>query len=338
MKKYILLLTTLVILNLMLINVVTMKQKDPSYKNNTKEGNGKVRMKLMQNNVKSKRGLKSIIQPSNDFVGSKLSFEITPQNILHQIMQNCTDTRYKVPNVVHYIWFGCKREFNFYHYLSIMSVLHNMRPCAVVVHADCEPNNYWWNELISKRFDNFYLVHQEAPNKIFNHTISRVEHKSDVVRLEILIRWGGIYFDDTVLAIKSFNQLRNYSVVFPFQEKGILNNGVIISEKNSTFLQTLYHESYTHYKKSAWAYNSCRYPWMLWKKHPQLDLHVEMKSFQPPWNKWREVFYGNYEWKDKYAIHLYTKQIKRKINYPEAIFTMNSTFGEISRLTLYQNT
>jgi len=49
------------------------------------------------------------------------------------------DPNNKVPNIVHYIWFGCKRKFIAYHYLSILSAMSVQNACKVFFHTDCEP-------------------------------------------------------------------------------------------------------------------------------------------------------------------------------------------------------
>ena len=53
-------------------------------------------------------------------------------------------SNYKVPNVVHYIWFGCKRKFLAYHYLSILSAISVQNACQIFFHTDCEPPEDNW--------------------------------------------------------------------------------------------------------------------------------------------------------------------------------------------------
>lgn len=66
-----------------------------------------------------------------------------------------------------------------------------------------------------------------------------------------------------------------------------------------------------------------------------------MESFLPKWDGWKSVFMGHYPWQQNYGIHLYTNKLKRlkgKPNYPDAVKAMNSTFGEIARMTIYNTT
>ena len=47
----------------------------------------------------------------------------------------------------------------------------------------------------------------DPPLEIFNHYVNVVEHQSDVARLYVLLRYGGIYLDDDVIILKSLNRL-----------------------------------------------------------------------------------------------------------------------------------
>ena len=45
------------------------------------------------------------------------------------------------------------------------------------------------------------------------------------------------------------------------------------------------------FKDNRWAWNSCRKPYFLWEKYPDL-LHVEPRTFLPSWDQW-EVSHTN---------------------------------------------
>nr|XP_039248513.1 uncharacterized protein LOC120326317 [Styela clava] len=295
---------------------------------------GSDKLRIDDNNNDIRNVFRSQVCQNNTVCKRKLSLEI-----LTYIFKRINDTRYKIPNVVHYIWFGCEREFDFYHYISMLTSIRNLKPTAIILHSDCEPSGLWWERI--RKYQKVYAVFHSPPTKIYEHQLHRVHHQADVARLDILLKWGGIYLDDTVLVVKSFDTLRNYSAVLPFQEHGLLNNGVILSERNSSFLQRWRTESYKDYREQSWAYNSCRYPWRLWVSNETSDIHVEMTSFLPKWDGWKSVFLMKYPYEKNYAIHLWTHPIKRlkvEFKYPGAIKTMDTTFGEIARKALYNTT
>jgi len=90
----------------------------------------------------------------------------------------------KVPNIVHYVWFN-RRELNFYHFLSFMSVHKFLRPCLILVHGDYQPYGKYWKYLL-QIVPNIIHVYRDPPAFIYGKHIQKVEHKSDVARLQSL--------------------------------------------------------------------------------------------------------------------------------------------------------
>ena len=74
-------------------------------------------------------------------LGSTLQERMAADEPLEGPVEECKneEPNLRVPNVVHYIWFGCKRKFLPYHYLSVLSALSVQKACQVFFHTDCEP-------------------------------------------------------------------------------------------------------------------------------------------------------------------------------------------------------
>jgi hypothetical protein len=83
-------------------------------------------------------------------LGLSLSDRMAKDVSLEEEVSECaalSNDSLPVPNIVHYIWFGCKRDFLPYHYLSVLSSLSVQNACKVFFHTDCEPPED--NELFS---------------------------------------------------------------------------------------------------------------------------------------------------------------------------------------------
>lgn len=245
------------------------------------------------------------------------------------------DPNNKVPNIVHYIWFGCKRKFIAYHYLSILSAMSVQNACKVFFHTDCEPpqDNVLFQHL--KKHERFQIVKKDAPTQIFGKTIKRPEHQADVARIELLMRYGGIYLDDTQIVTRSMDPLRRLSCSMPYEKKGTLMNGVIVAEPNAPFLKKWLFLGYQDFEDNRWAWNSCRKPYFLWEKYPDL-LHVEPRTFLPSWDQWELLFFDNYyPWRENenYAVHIYHKRYRHQHSVSE-LLGLNNTVGELTRFTL----
>lgn len=127
--------------------------------------------------------------------------------------------------------------------------------------------------------------------------------------LDVNFRYGGIYLDDTQIVTRSMDPLRTLSCSMPYEKKGTLMNGVIVAEPNAPFLkkwlflgyqdfevrfQRILRDPVPHtnhraimglFQDNRWAWNSCRKPYFLWEKYPDL-LHVEPRTFLPSWDQW----------------------------------------------------
>ncbi len=54
---------------------------------------------------------------------------------------------YRVPNIVHFIWFGEKKEMKFLNYVSITSAYKIQRPDVIMFHCDNLPMGEWWDRI-----------------------------------------------------------------------------------------------------------------------------------------------------------------------------------------------
>ena len=143
-----------------------------------------------------------------------------------------------VPNIVHYIWTGDYEPMLFHHFLSVKSVFDYMKPDVIYFHCENEPTGKWWKETKSK-MKTLKIQKLELPTEIFRKSIVMSGHKSDIARIEILIKHGGIYIDTDVFVIKSFDRLRKYNFTMGIEyhgNPGRLNNGVIVAAKGAPFL------------------------------------------------------------------------------------------------------
>lgn len=111
-----------------------------------------------------------------------------PDTCLKQIIDKFCTTDFLVPNILHYIWLG-KGNFDFMFFVSILSGYKKQHPCLIFLYYDTLPSGKWWN-LLLLYVSNIIPVSVTPPSKIGNQKIMFVEHKSDILRLQIL---RGIY-------------------------------------------------------------------------------------------------------------------------------------------------
>ena len=92
------------------------------------------------------------------------------------------------------------------------------------------PQGYWWTRIL-QRVPHIIMNYRKAPESIFGNKIMVAEHRSDVVRLEVLMKYGGIYLDLDVIVLKSFDPILRYATTMGLERTGWLDNGIIFPKQ-----------------------------------------------------------------------------------------------------------
>src|SRR5262249_20633580 len=119
--------------------------------------------------------------------------------------------------------------------------IERIKPDQAFIYYEFEPTGPWWEQTCKI----VTPVKMRAPRHIFGNTLYHPAHRADVVRLEVLIRQGGIYLDTDLLVHEPFDSLLDNSLVLG--QEGIearygLANAVILAEPDAPFLKRWYEE------------------------------------------------------------------------------------------------
>lgn len=118
--------------------------------------------------------------------------------------------KFLVPNIVHFVWFSFDERLKFHQMISIRSAYLFIKPDMIILHCDNEPTGYWWKYV--KNLIKTLIIRKITPPKIvLGKRLVKVEHQSDIARIQILQQYGGIYLDFDVIVLKSFDDLRYYN-------------------------------------------------------------------------------------------------------------------------------
>ena len=222
-------------------------------------------------------------------------------------------------------------------------MLQNLEPAHIYFWYNTQPQGIYWNQLLDKlRIRNTSIIfHPERirpPDSIHGRRVSMPEHQADIIKLQKLLKYGGIYLDFDVIVVKSFDPLRCYSATLGLETDDRLCASIIISEPDSAFLK-LWLNSYKTFDDSSWDEHAVKMPYRLWRRHPQ-TLHVEASSLQrPSWQKHELAYlYGKgmyYDWENKnYAVHLWYR-FYNVDHDRDSIRTLDSTVGQLFRSIYY---
>ena len=262
----------------------------------------------------------------------------------------------EIPNVYHYIWFGCK-EFTLVNFISMVSVLKIGDPVKIIFHTDCEPVGNHWQTIKCFAGDKLIVATAKPPTTVWTNEVGIPEHQADIYRLMVLLHIGGVYVDSDFTMIRPVHpQLSKFRVngdhqhsehknplipVFGEETSYSLSNGFIMSPPNSMFLKRLYWE-YQHYTPShGFGTFSVINDWAMWRKH-QSEVHVvKNKISRPSSLEQAYLFKCLIDWSQNYNVRFSQHSFKRWLGKTAVEWTMDdmssgdNTLGEVSRFVLW---
>ncbi len=214
-----------------------------------------------------------------------------------------------IPKVFHFIYITINSSFEFdlVSYVAIASCNRINSPTKIILHTNSIPIGKYWDEL--KDFVDLNKVH--IPDYIFGNKINLLAHAADVIRLQELIKYGGVYLDLDTICVRpipdslfsetcvmglelrpgySFWNLLTmlFTHFFKFEFRLLLYklkklkrlkyvglcNALIMASPNSRFL-IKWLESYINFDNTNWNYQSVIYPFkILLKKYKGKDIKI----------------------------------------------------------------
>ena len=246
-----------------------------------------------------------------------------------------------IPNIAHVLWID-GRNVDFMFYLSCMSLMHVAEVDSLFVHGNMEPTGKYWQQLRQNNKITFIKI--VLPDQIFNNTIKRRSHISDVFRARTLWKYGGIYSDvDVVWTQPISKHLFNYEAVasfdwanayYPFPN--YINLGVSMGKQGAPFWKKMV-ESMKDFRDDIFGYNGLLKPYKIYEEHPELLFvydQLQVMCFKtkchPGWNTTED----NINWQhDTFAYH-WTWPTPTEFHNKSTLIKSNSVWAEIGRNVL----
>ncbi|WWC89494.1 uncharacterized protein L201_004418 [Kwoniella dendrophila CBS 6074] len=254
--------------------------------------------------------LSSSSSPSSSLSSSSSSSSLSTINTLLE-SGNLPIPKEDIPNLVHYVY-GLsddpdEPDFPYFAYLSIRSTIINLNPKEIWFHCINEPKGYWWNQIRNqKSLQGDPIIKLKKARNVDSigkdqRPVTHFAHKADIIRLEVLRDYGGIYLDIDTFVLRSFADygLLRQDVVLGMEAHGLtflrglkgddemnpkgLCNAIIIARKESEFIQR-WLDSYEGFRSDKWTEHSVEMPWTLAKLYPTLlTILSERAFFWPLW-------------------------------------------------------
>lgn len=185
---------------------------------------------------------------------------------------------------------------------------------AILIHCNEPPKeNQWWDEAVKMAV----IMPVTVPTHVGETEIKHVQYASDVIRLNILLKWGGIYLDTDMLLTKPLIPLMSNSLTMAIESihednspKSVAN-GVILAAPRSEFLDLMLKATPIAMADSTWANHAVTLPLQLANQFPEL-VHLEPKQSFFPFDLSRNYLFeegrtGAYlrQMEGSYGIHIY---------------------------------
>lgn len=274
-----------------------------------------------------------------------------------------------IPNIIHFVFgldpdFG-GRPFVLFHYLAIKSAYDVNKPDIIYFVCAHEPEG----EYFEKARNYIEIVKIVPPESIFGNKLYHYAHKADVIRIERILEYGGIYLDLDVICQKPLTQLLRHDKLvlgsvyysWKYEPKGFIRNllyitnlhrpkdkkiyqglcnAVIIAPKNDAFIKRWY-ETYRYFRAKGhdeyWDEQSVIVPSKLAEIYrDEIVVVPETYFFYPSFDKWglKALYAEDNIYEDAFLFHLweslaYDKYLK---HLDEVIIRKkNTTFNNLAR-------
>jgi hypothetical protein len=253
-----------------------------------------------------------------------------------------------IPSIVHFVVGQFNRakaqngasstsSFTFFHYTTVLAARRHLRPNQLFVHYHHEPTTFWWKKMICDTEINATLIKTRLVRKIFTKPVDLTAHRADIIRLEALMKYGGIYLDLDVLVFRSFDSLLNQTDIvmgYENEKQNHVCNAVILARRNAPFLQRWY-DAYQSFDGNCWGCHSVKLPGQLAYLYPNEITVLSMNAFfQPSWTEPGKFHRSNdYNFTSNYASHMWNTINKAELDRlsPERAMRINTTFGRMLR-------
>jgi hypothetical protein len=256
-----------------------------------------------------------------------------------------------IPRIVHFIH-GLSSppvKFTLIHYLAMRSAHVILNATRIYLHYHTLPDasNEWFSRarpfLTLRRLSASRLARSGF---IFGRTVEHFAHKADMLRQEILLKYGGVYMDVDCVALRSWDAFFSASsfgadLIVAHEKKTAnpsphgIGNGILIAQKASRFLRSWYAAHRLHFEHKRWALMSVNWPNELAQSKSGDLLTLSPAAFYTPvWDPagMAELYEKNdFDLKNNWAVHLWASNRERISSIAE-LCALQTTFGRIGRL------
>ena len=198
-----------------------------------------------------------------------------------------------IPNIVHFNYGLIEQteEFLFVYYIAVLSCKVINKPDKIFFHYHYEPYGYWWN----KTKPLVDMIKVDVPESIGHKPLLKVAHKSDILRMQILKKYGGVYLDIDTICVRPYKDLlfNKFVIAREITSSGKrmgLCNAIMMSEPNNDFMNEWYNLYERIFDPNGWGESSIHLPYVLSQKYNNLTILDQYSFLFPDWQNIKNIF------------------------------------------------
>ena len=253
-----------------------------------------------------------------------------------------------IPKIVHYAWFG-QKNITYSMFLSFKSTIRFVKPLKIIIYVDTANLGQYFDEI--RLFKCVQIVYYGTIQSIFQRRMQNPMHASDIMRADILLRYGGIYMDWDVFWLKPVDDLLSlgYETIATLDHykdmpprrlfPDTINMGIVLARPGSRFI-ALWQDTFKHYVGNHPTFHSVETVYKVYEAHPDL-LYIEKRlqvmcyklNCHPLWlSNYKDAYVHNtFDFtKDAYSVH-FTHPLPKAFTSEKEVKTSEGFFGDMAR-------
>lgn len=250
----------------------------------------------------------------------------------------------EIPNIIHFIYpvTELTRPLSYLNYQAVKRASEIHKPKEIWFWTNLDELSGEWGEAIAPHVT---LKKCELPTEYDGVPIVWPQYMADVMRLEILNEYGGIYMDTDMLLLKPLYEWMGSKLVMSWEPSEPLGksacNALIISPPENPFIDIWLYQLPMALKSDVWAEGGVNLPAEIWKKHPNTsrrNAEIIDPYFFCPFDLQDNWLFdpdlkaeAKYKTKDSLAIHAFETFWRVQVSEitPEWCDTVDCLFSDI---------
>lgn len=213
------------------------------------------------------------------------------------------------------------RPFSYINFLAVKRAFDVQRPDQIYFYYDQEPeNNKNWEGI--KQY--VTMIKIEPPIEFEGVELTCPQYQADIVRLQKLYEYGGIYLDTDMLLIKPLDIFLNKKCVMGgeaykqnvpnlnssnYEHMASISNAIIMCEPNNAFIKHWLERTPESMKKGIWAHHAVVLPLELYSEDQTYFDLQKVETFVPFDFRDKYIFGNNFDHlkrlEDSYTMHMW---------------------------------